>query len=1200
MKIVTNRWSEKGFSMIELVLGLTLLVIVLGLGYKAVLSINRQQTSASNKAARLNIANSVKNSALDYLGTMLSTNIQRFDDPSTVNNYWLAYTPGEDTNNQHLRLIDNIVDANNPQASMYNRGKTLADISSVAQAAYNSSKYKVEVTIGDAQPPIYDRRLTVTVLNTDQGKGGGGHTESETFEYFLSRPRTSVNGGQVILHILNAMPSGSDPDGVPAGGPVGRIQGVLTPVNDKENPIYARSSSADGLLIFHGVPFDTDFTLQVMGNMRGKDPLGQGYLVPYYLRNCNPQDASNPASIWTSRSEKIGVYVSGGQIYYEDSTIASPHTQKILSSHPNNDLGTVWLWPYARVTGLTTDANNGSAVDNIGVALKPIHTEDPNAIAQETQSKNGGKYSMNVAPGFWYRAVFGTVERNTDPTYPAYTQRTSGSTSYAGLVMPNEINAVVHKALANPQASDYPFCILVRPGENYGSGLLGDTATQTPLNTPKATNLQVKPMGDLKFTLKVAKADGSGTYQIDGDQSALNNTFISLFAYKRLKTVYPFSFADTTYPWGTPDPNRAGYLDGLGTYLGAFAGAGRIKSSLNWYMNLGVGDLADKNAFYQAGTMLSAWGSAGTTGSFPNFCVPFDNIFYPGDQFAHRSYPVVFPSFWGDPLSPIMILTEPGTNRQLYAFYLGGQKYFTMNPNPDVFHDVVSGGDVVDYAIDPVETGINTDGRGSYGWFKEALSCDHTSSKIQDYRVLPRSALATIKGKLITPARATWYPPPSATALGISANQPEIITSWTVDYSGPGGTGVVNFAHLSTSEIDRTADTNTYEVHDVIPSIMPIGNVSYGNGRALKAQLFIPLPASGPYDFLNLVNYYQKAVSATGYTPQLINPPFASAISNTKLQITDGGQGQRATAFISLLGNTGTEQVEGINGGYSIPAGEAQAVYTGRSKAVLIKPGTAAAPAVVADAPGPGVTQVEPGVDIVMPDNANDEKNPTYYVRADPNYTSTEFVDSNSPAGANILGIPTQFCGGAAPAAQCGRYHGYSGGAFYGLQGTLSFYRILKPLFAIIVVSDEHGLVDGAKVTLYTSSLKKFRQTGDQWQPRVTATTDNGMIVLSNLTLGQNDPVTDCYDLNGNSMGCAGLSWQLTTFVGFQDGDLKAALAPGEAQRLGKAEPPAAIANAGVATPTTTSNICSNGAVLGIHLVPATASTAPAAPHEGL
>jgi hypothetical protein len=251
---------------------------------------------------------------------------------------------------------------------------------SAALTDYSDSKYKIKVQVFPPEAPIFDRRVVVTVRNTDQAKGGSGGYEEESFEYFLVRPRASLSGGSVTLAIRNGndldgnSATVDDPDGADGvifNNGVRRVKASIEiekGANDlgvggtKTGEVRLARSSSDGIIRIYGLPTDEFLTIRLIGYDRGN-------LVPYYARKCDTNNdgkttateasscsSSHPSTIWSSNLDTSLVF-------------------KCPGDRPQKDLGVIYMWPYTRVTGFARDYDTNTPIPKIGISFKPIHGE---------------------------------------------------------------------------------------------------------------------------------------------------------------------------------------------------------------------------------------------------------------------------------------------------------------------------------------------------------------------------------------------------------------------------------------------------------------------------------------------------------------------------------------------------------------------------------------------------------------------------------------------------------------------------------------------------------------------------------------------------------------------------------------------------------------------------------------------------------
>jgi hypothetical protein len=676
--------------MIELVLGLTLLVVVIGIGYRALISITRQQTSAANKAARLNLANSTRNAVIDYLGETVSKTvgpgkvsaIQRFDDNDTSGTYLLKYDPGdgkvgEVVQKDHLKLKPEL--------------KT-----SAALTDYSDSKYKIKVQVFPPEAPIFDRRVVVTVRNTDQAKGGETGYEEESFEYFLVRPRASLSGGSVTLRIYNGndISGDDDPDGALGSqfnNGVRRIKASIEIETGadasglggaKTGEVRLARSSSDGLIRIYGLPTDEYLTIRLMGYDRGT-------LVPYYARQCDTNydgtitaaeasscSSSHPSSIWGSNLEKSMVF-------------------KCPGTSPEKDLGVIYMWPYTRVTGYARDYDSNTSIPKIGISFKPIHGEIAwinmagysDAFYRETAAD--GTYSIDIPPGFYYRAVYGSVAGNTEnpnSTLPTIIQdpdrrnlpdgepdtdrnNDSGDAYPYGLIdspgfahppkypapviMNEKIVIAKNDALTNPVQSDYPKCMLLRPGVVF-------TQNSGRTNNFLNTILRLKPMGDYKYTLRLAQWEPTMSTFIDAAVQTPLSTYLSdngifLNVFNNFRKVYPFGSAIASV-------TDYRHVSADNTYVGD-----RLLYSTEFAGLLGAtGGVAAGRAFLTGGEVRGDVPFMGASFFDLDY---YQNTFFDATQFDSGSYILPFADTWKGPLTPVIILQNPNNaSQQLYVF----------------------------------------------------------------------------------------------------------------------------------------------------------------------------------------------------------------------------------------------------------------------------------------------------------------------------------------------------------------------------------------------------------------------------------------------------------------------------------------------------------------------------------------------------
>ncbi len=1119
--------------MIELVLGLTILVTIMAIGYKALLSISRQQTSAANKAARLQIANSVRNAVVDYFGKQEEVrdgtqikSVTVFDRSETTGRYYLKYDPA-----------DKVADAIEKDHLTINRDRK------TETPDFSTSKFKVTVDIDNPAPPIFDRRVVVTVRNTEQAKGGPGY-EEESFEYFLVKPRPSISGGSVTLTVRNGNDgpgTDDDPDGVNGtayGAGLRRITAsIIVKVGGvPTGEVRQARSSADGQIRIYGLPLDEVLEVTLDGSNRGE-------LIPYYSRNCylnkfpdvpnnttlNSTEVNScqgdPSSVWFSNFTRTIKFTSSADVVLEDQ----------------------YLWPYARVTGAAIDYDSGAPIRDVGMHLVPVHVEIPSVETFTTayiqKTKGDGTYSFNLVPGFYYRASYGSVaenyytgaghetpihdpdrralphgvpntDRNNDSldTHPyglVDSVGTSHPAKYPAVVLPNETDiARLNPAPANPAQSDYPTCFFLRPGVSY-------SRNTGRANNPLNTFLRLRPIGDYKATLRLAQWDNT----LARFESAAVQTPLTTYAGDLILNVFNNMRKSYMTDEAIYTSVDAPHVNADGTYIG-----NRMYPKITGFESLTDGE----------GVIASGRLSASGPSMFGD--VPFMGAsFFNGDygvleatQFRFSSYLLPFPSGWVGPLTPILIMTnQANLAQQLYVFWHGIPDFndpaldapngradgvlFTVNPSR-AFQDETFWPTWWPYAttsptpfppwqrqtVIAGQTGIDNSFTDNavhpYAWFRKAMRADlngpnpAASPSPLPLHVLPLTQLATVRGRIINPDGTPFF------VSGLETT-PLKLSTWGVEYvpdSNPAAAtqSFVNFNYDNAFSVPQPAASpsplHSYEISRVIPTMETL-SIARGNGRQIIATLAQEASVYAVSSY-NLGRFYKKMRRATG-TPEfyfdLAGMAEVSIGGGPDIYLTNAARAIIPSSTGFTPGPSVTYE-DGIGSGifYDGPHHRItlNQVYRGESKLFQAKAGQATQNA---------------DTDIIMdPVNTTTELPPTLYVRMG---TTSRWIDARAP-DAGLLGVPSIHCAGAPGNPTCDWFPDAValGSPFYGSSDNVIMYRRWQFGTVRVTVTHLGAPVVGKPVSMFTSSLRKYRlpvNNGNFWELKCTALTDSSGVV---------------------------------------------------------------------------------------------------------
>lgn len=761
--------------MIELVLGLTLLVIVMGIGFRAMIAINKQQTASANEAASLAIANSVRNAMVDYLGSRgdyvpspnsapppdaCTTTTNRFDCVNTSGIYYLTFNPADINSKEHLTI------------SPAQRN--------IQSAKYNASKYKITAELFDIKEPVFDRRFVVEVAKVDQGKKflGGSNTEKRRYEYFLLSVRPGVGGGTVKFFVKNGGPD--DPDCVDTAGYPGNCDGVRhdAPIKRvtaivaiRKNGVltgekrYARTG-ADGSVKIEGLPLNETLSVDLIA--RDRDDL-----ISYYHRWCddNNNGITTYAEIQSCSHTESNVWTRSTTDLNGRSFVCTPNDKE-------QDLGIIYLWPYARVKGTVKDYDTDAPIEDYAVQLRAIHVEDKNVHREkkvfEEITNAQGEYTFNVIPGYYYKVGVGNVipnpdtegdtwpavimnpdrrnrlyassgndqHRNNDPTntypYGLIDSNQVGMprpTLYPGVVMSNE-NILIRTRyqpfpnhsleIAVPQTTDYPYQLELRPGHRYYDVDSGRS------NNWKNSVFELRPIGHYEFKLKVAQWSGgvvnrfidapaAEQAKLQAQVTSPNGLYLNVFNDHR--KVYAHKNAPSL------TGNEFPRLDFTGTF------AHQAKRMIATTSDSSLYGFGGFGALVAAGRTYWDDGAVGDVPYMgPNFFDPNYLQNTSGDdwnQFETASFVLPFPSGWSGDLTPIIIVSN-SQNQQLYVFYHGHPDFtkpvgvwpngrqdgrlFTVNPSQSVFANQFSAVPTNTQSAAPTGTGVGLTLPVPYGY----------------------------------------------------------------------------------------------------------------------------------------------------------------------------------------------------------------------------------------------------------------------------------------------------------------------------------------------------------------------------------------------------------------------------------------------------------------------------------------------------
>jgi hypothetical protein len=392
---------------------------------------------------------------------------------------------------------------------------------------------------------------------------------------------------------------------------------------------------------------------------------------------------------------------------------------------------------------------------------------------------------------------------------------------YAAPVTFNEkVNIKHNNALTNPVQSDYPKCMLLRPGVVY-------TRDSGRSNNSLNTNLHLKPMGDYKYTLKLAQWDNTFNRFVDAAVQTPLSTYLSdngmfLNVFNNFRKVYPFAGLPTSL-------SDAQNVSADGTYVGD-----RMLYSTEFSGLLGAtGGIAAGRAFMTGGEVR---------GDVPFMGASYFDIDYlhsslfDSSQFDNGSYILPFAETWKGPLTPIIILENPSNvNQQLYVFSHGHPDFtkplgewpngredgnlYTVNPSMDVFIDdnyfpigtplplPTTSPPLSGFTISPNKTGMNAFWaipNHPYRWFRRAFRCDMAgpiaSPTPPPIRVLPLAQLSTVRGRILKTDGTPFFDPSNSYA-------PAKVYTWGVEYkpnnSSPSAAGNIGFVNFNYSVVRR-------------------------------------------------------------------------------------------------------------------------------------------------------------------------------------------------------------------------------------------------------------------------------------------------------------------------------------------------------------------------------------------------------------